>query len=120
MTEIPACKTCLDRGTILHLYARGPGDPPGNFEKPCPTCSVSPPDVTDQEIIIEVLNAQNAIEDTSFSYHGMSDSYEWRRKYVALAKVTVALSARCHSLSQPVIAVDDDELNRIARSHLGL
>lgn len=32
------CPTCQGRQFVLHFYARGPSDPPGNQLVPCPTC----------------------------------------------------------------------------------
>ena len=32
------CETCKGARTVLHVYDRGPGDPPGNQMIPCPAC----------------------------------------------------------------------------------
>jgi hypothetical protein len=32
------CSTCRDEGKILHFYARGPNDAPGNTFVGCPNC----------------------------------------------------------------------------------
>ena len=41
--EVPEekCGTCGGRGTVLSIYARGPGDPPGNAMVLCPACGGS-------------------------------------------------------------------------------
>lgn len=38
----PTCETCKDAGEVLYMYARGPGDFPGNQMIPCPTCRPAP------------------------------------------------------------------------------
>jgi hypothetical protein len=38
-TDPTPCETCRGAGKVLHFYARGPGDAPGNRMGPCPTCA---------------------------------------------------------------------------------
>ena len=37
------CETCKGAREVLWMYARGPGDPPGNQMIPCPTCRPAAP-----------------------------------------------------------------------------
>lgn len=74
------CATCGGERRILHIYARGPNDPPGNAYVPCPDCqhskSTLPARLADALKDIAVWQSTG----NGFLCRSPRPRFQWRRK----------------------------------------